>query len=104
MVKSVLSGRIGVCNSISKLNNDGCLDVIRLLQNVLRLDDLNQFIMKMFMDNSNNWTIDQIIQFENEIKQTLSNQNYIHFHSHSQSQSDKNKAITNKNKAIRLHE
>ena len=92
MSKSVLSGRIDVCNSISKLNKDGCLDVIRLLQNVMGLDDLNQFTSKIFMNYSNNLTIDQITHFENEIKLTLSNQNFVNSHS----QSHKNSWITNK--------
>ena len=94
MSKSFLSRRIDVCISISKLNKDGCLGVIRLLQNVLPLGDLNQFITKIFMDCSNNWTSDQITQLENEMKQTLSNQKYL--------QSPKNKSITNTNKHIKF--
>ena len=92
MSKSVLNGRIGVCNSISMLNENECLEVIRLLRNVLGLDDLNQFVTKMFMDYSNNWTMDQIIQFENKIQPTLSN-----------SQLHDNKSITNINKDVQFH-
>ena len=84
MSNSCLSGRIDVCTSISKLNKDGCNDVIRLLQNVLGLDDLNQFVTKIFMDCSNNWTIDQIMQFENEMKQTLNN--HMHHENYNPSQ------------------
>ena len=101
MSKSVLNRRIGVCNSISKLNKDGCGEVIRLLHSTaIGSDDLNQLTIKIFMNHSNNWTIDQIIQFEHKMKQTLNNQNYIH--SHSQSESDNNKSITNKNKDVQF--
>ena len=89
MSKSVLSERIDVCSSISRLNKDGCLDVIRLLPNILGLDDLNQFITKIFMDYGNNWGINQIIHFGDKIKQTLNDENY--------SQSHKNNACANKN-------
>ena len=88
MSQSVLSRRIDICKSISTLNKDGCLDVIQSLVNVMRVD-----ITKIFMACSNNWTIDQIIQFENDIKQNLSNQK----HHHSRSESRKDKSITNIN-------
>ena len=39
--------------------------------------DLNQFITKIFMDYSSNWTID-IIQFENEMNQVSSNDTFYH--------------------------
>ena len=93
MSKSVLSRRIDVCKSISNLNKDGCVDVIQLLVNVMGVD-----ITKIFMGCSNNWTTDQIIQFENDIKQTLSNENYHH----SLSESRNYKSIANINKTIKL--
>ena len=96
MAKSVLSGRIEVCKAIPKLNKAGCCDVIRLLQNFTELNDLNQLTIKIFMDCSNNWTIDQITPFENEITQTLSNKNYYHSHS----QSHKHKSISNTGKDV----
>ena len=98
MSKSVLSRRIDICNSISKLNEDGCLDVIRLIQNVMRLDDLNELTTKTFMDYSNDCKIDQIIQFDNEIKQRVSNRRYCH----SDSQSHKKKTIPNINNNIKF--
>ena len=94
MSKSVLSGRIGVCKSISKLNTDGCIDVLRLLKNVMGSDALNQFTTKTFMDCSKKWTIDQITKFENEIKPTFTNQNYCH--SHSESHQSRSRRIRNK--------
>ena len=78
MSKSLLNRRIDICNSISKLNNGCCFDIIRLLGNAehMKSADVIQWTTKMFMDYSNNWAIDQMMQFEKEIKETISNHNH----------------------------
>ena len=73
MSKSLLSMRIGVCNLIPNLNKIGCIDVIRAIGESMEFCDLNQFITKIFMDYSNNWSIDDITQFANEMNQISCN-------------------------------
>ena len=108
MSKSCLSRKIDICNSISKLSKDGCFEVIRLLGDAAIVSGnsikLHQLTTKMFMDCSNNWTSDQIIEFENKIKQTLSYENGNHCHSQSTSQQNNYKSIklANTNKDIQF--
>ena len=76
MTKSLLCRQISVCDSIAKLNEEGCFEAIRLLQNVMGLNNLNQFIIKMFMNISNNFTIDNLIKLDNQFSSLkLSNNN-----------------------------
>ena len=100
MSKTVLGGRINVCHSISKLNKDGCFAVIRLLGNVMGLDQITQATTKMFMNYSNNWTVDQMIQFENETKQILSNHSQNCKYHDPQSHNCKSKSNTNMNNIL----
>ena len=69
MSKSLLCRRISLCYLISRLNEEGCFNAIRSLQNVMGYDDFSDFICKIFMDSSHNWKPETLIQLENQLQQ-----------------------------------
>ena len=78
MSKSSLCQRIELCGSIHRLNEDGCLQAIRLLSNILGYKTLNHFLISIVVKrdgilDSNNHLQD----FDTQFNQLLSsNQNY----------------------------
>ena len=73
MSKSVLSTRICVAESLSRLNDDGCVEVIRLLQNVAEHGDFNSIVCKLFIDISTNWPMDRATKVQKIVSDILSN-------------------------------
>ena len=50
MSKSLLNERISLCESIERLNDEGCFDVIRLLQKELGCGSLNQLLIRLIIN------------------------------------------------------
>ena len=69
MSKSRLSHRIQLIQLIVGLDDSGCLDVIRLIQQESECKSLNEMIIKIVMECTKNLSNDCFIKIENDIKQ-----------------------------------
>ena len=76
MTKSVLCHKVWTCESIERLNDNGCLEVIRLLSNAMGYSNLNQFAIKLLMNLNDNVINDTLTDIENLITEKLSNSSY----------------------------
>ena len=90
MSESCLSQKISLCRFIDTLNYDGCLQVIRLLQQSQNCDCLNQFLIKILMKMTDKMDVELLQHIHNEIKQISCNNNYT--------QMEQSKIIDNKPK------
>ena len=73
MSKSRLNVQISLCESVEQLNDKGCVETIRLLQQNLGSNDLNEFLIKIIIQMTNNSTINSLEKMDKEIKDILSN-------------------------------
>ena len=77
MSESCLSQRISLCRYIEGLNDDGCLQVIRLLQQSQKYTNLNQFLKKVVIKTTEKMNHESLEHVNNEVKQISSNNKYI---------------------------
>ena len=77
MSESHLSQKISLCQYIETLNDDGCLQVIRLLQHYQKYKHLNQFLIKVLMQTTDQMDVESLQQMHNEIKQMSCNNKYV---------------------------
>ena len=72
MLKSDLCERIELCQSIEKLNRDGCLEVIRLMSNVFDNNILNRLLIRTIVNSNGILCDNQLQAFGKEFYQLLS--------------------------------
>ena len=84
-----------MCRCVEALNDDGCLQVIRLLQHSQKYQNLNQFLMKIILKMTENMNVESLQVINNEMKQIICNNKYVR----SQQQSVNNK-LKNDNDVI----
>ena len=83
MSESCLSQKISLCRCIETLNDDECLQVIRLFQ---KYQHLNQFLIKIILKMTEKMNVESLQHINNEMKQIISNNKYVR----SQQQSERN--------------
>ena len=76
MSQSRLSYKISLCQSIEKLNDSGCFEVIRLLQHKSGCQDLNCFVTTVIMQMTQTMDVEWLTQMDNTVKEMISNDNY----------------------------
>ena len=72
MSRSTLSIKISLSELVERLNDDGCVNVIRLLQNELGHDTLNTMVNKIIMQLTQNLSNESLIKIEKTIKDKYS--------------------------------
>ena len=74
MSESCLSQKISLCRCIETLNDDGCLQVIRLLQNH---QCLNQVLLQVVLKITDNMNVESLQDMNNQMKQIACNNKYV---------------------------
>ena len=97
MSQSRLSYKISLCQSIENLNDDGCFEVIRLLQRGSGCQDLNGFVIKLIMQMTQTIDVEIFTKMGNKIKEMVSNNNYTNSDSEKNIQCSKDVGSSNSN-------
>ena len=82
MSQSRLSYKISLCQSVEMMNDNGCFEVIRLLQRQSGYHDLNCFVTKLVMQLSETTDIELIEAMDNTMKEMISNDDYTNSKKH----------------------
>ena len=82
MSESCLSQKISLCRCIETLNDDECLQVIRLLQHYQKYEHLNQLLVQIIMKITSKMNVESLEHIYNEIKQISCNNKYLQTQTH----------------------
>ena len=93
MLKSRLNYHISFCELIEKLNEKGCLNVIRLLQQTMKFNDLNGLLIKILHNFSQQFPMDVLPDIYNKIEKIVEEES-------GQKQSRKTKITDNANSDV----
>ena len=95
MSKSCLSQKISLCECIETLNDNGCFQVIRLLQHFQEYQYLNQFLIHVIFKITEETNVESLQYINNEIKQIACNNRYLRIDHEQQSANIKLKNAKN---------
>ena len=73
MFFSTLGDKIALCQSVERLNEQECLDVIRMIQEELRCSTMNQLLTKMIVNMEDMFTSKNISRIKNAIQKMVEN-------------------------------
>ena len=76
MFKSRLNYQISFCELIDKLNDKGCLQVIRLLQQTMKCNDLNGSLIKILNNLSQQLPMDALPDIYNKIEKMVEDESH----------------------------
>ena len=74
MSKSRLSYQVSFCELVENLNNNGCLSVIRLLQQTMKCSNLNGLLVKILNNLSQQFSIDVLGDICHKIEKIVENE------------------------------
>ena len=74
---SLLSGKISLCESIEKLEENQCFDVIRLLQQEIGCTNLNQLLIKIIMKMEKTFTHQLLQTMDNKIRDNITYSRHV---------------------------